>query len=222
MTPPTAVLFDNDGLLLDSESVWTRAEEDLFERYGLEFTIDHKLELVGTNPKIAGAILEQHLEQPGRGPALVEELDALVIVELEGGVDPMPGARGLVAALRSAGTPIALVSNSPRPFMERALALVGMEGQFGALVSGHEVAAPKPAPDPYLEACAQLGVEPTLDAIVLEDSPTGVEAGLAAGLTVIGVPSVPGVALERAHLTAASLQDASLVERLGLSAPTPG
>ena len=69
MTPPTAVLFDNDGLLLDSESVWTRAERDLFERHGLEFTIDHKLELVGTNPKIAGGILEQRLEQPGRGPA---------------------------------------------------------------------------------------------------------------------------------------------------------
>lgn len=217
MTPPTAVLFDNDGLLLDSESVWTRAERDLFERYGVELTIDHKLELVGTNPEITGGIMERSLEQPGRGAELVEELEALVMEELEGGLDPMPGARELVAALRAGGTPIALVSNSPQRFMERALTLVEMEGQFGALVSGHEVAAPKPAPDPYLEACRQLGVEPSAHVIVLEDSPTGVEAGLAAGLTVIGIPSVPGLALERAHMTVASLQDASLVERLGLA-----
>ena len=214
MPAPSAVLFDNDGLLLDTESVWTRAERDLFERHGFEFTPDHKLELVGTNPKVAGGILERRLKQRGQGPELMAELDALVYAELEGGVEPMPGARELVAALRRAGTPIALVSNSPRAFMKRALDLVGMQGEFGALVSGHEVAAPKPAPDPYLEACSELGVAPTREAVVLEDSPTGVESGLAAGLTVVGVPSVPGVDLERAHRTASSLADADLVAEL--------
>lgn len=119
-----------------------------------------------------------------------------MIAELENGVELMPGATALVEALRAAATPIALVSNSPRGFMERALELVAMQDAFDALVSAHEVAAPKPAPDPYLEACRLLGVEPGPGVIVLEDSPTGVEAGLAAGLTVIGIPSLEGVELE--------------------------
>jgi HAD superfamily hydrolase (TIGR01509 family) len=208
---PSAVLFDNDGLLLDTESVWTRAESDLFERHGFEFTPDHKLELIGTSPKVAGGIIERRLEQPGRGAELMIELDELVFAELEGGVEPMPGARELVAALRDAGVPTALVSNSPRRFIERALEIVGMTGQFGALVSGHEVPEPKPAPDPYLEACSKLGVPPSLDVVVLEDSPTGVQAGLAAGLTVIGVPSVRGVVLDPAHRTASSLSDPELL-----------
>ena len=75
------------------------------------------------------------------------------------------------------------------------------------VISAHEVAAPKPAPDPYLEACRRLGVEPGPDVIALEDSPTGVAAARAAGLTVIGVPSVEGVELVEAHHIAASLAD---------------
>ncbi len=62
---PDAVVFDNDGLLLDTESVWTRAEQDLFERRGLEFTARHKRELVGTSAEIAGGILERRLGEPG-------------------------------------------------------------------------------------------------------------------------------------------------------------
>ena len=76
------------------------------------------------------------------------------------------------------------------------------------MVSAHEVAAPKPAPDPYLEACRRLGVEAGPSVVALEDSPTGVAAARAAGLTVIGVPSIQGVALDEAHHLAESLLDA--------------
>jgi beta-phosphoglucomutase-like phosphatase (HAD superfamily) len=69
------------------------------------------------------------------------------------------------------------------------------------------VAAPKPAPDPYLEACRRLGVEPGPSVVALEDSPTGVAAAVAAGLTVIGVPSIEGVLLDEAHHLAESLVD---------------
>ena len=81
------------------------------------------------------------------------------------------------------------------------------------LVSGHEVAAPKPAPDAYLEACAQLDLMPSREIVVLEDSPTGVASGLAAGLTVLGVPSVDGVVLDDAHEVYASLAEPRLHER---------
>jgi HAD superfamily hydrolase (TIGR01509 family) len=204
---PAAVVFDNDGLLLDTESVWTRAEEDLFERRELEFTPADKLELVGTSAEIAGGILERRLGEPGRAGELLEELNALVVAELEHGVEAMVGARELLERLREQGVPIGLVSNSPLRFVKRSIEIVGFESHFDVVLSAHEVAAPKPAPDPYLEACRRLGVEPGPSVVALEDSPTGVAAARAAGLTVIGVPSIEGVELDEAHHLAETLLD---------------
>jgi HAD superfamily hydrolase (TIGR01509 family) len=208
---PAAVLFDNDGLLLDTESVWTRAEQDMFETYGLEFTFEHKHELIGKSGPMASKLLEGWLAQEGRGVELMAELDQLVVAELEHGVEAMVGARDLLERLQAQGTPIGLVSNSPLSFVERSLEIVGFEAIFDTVVSGHEVAAPKPAPDPYLEACRRLGVEAGPNVIALEDSPTGVAAARAAGLTVIGVPSVDGVELAEAHHIAATLLDESVL-----------
>jgi HAD superfamily hydrolase (TIGR01509 family) len=213
---PDAVIFDNDGLLLDTESVWTRAEEDLFERRGTEFTPADKRELVGTSAEIAGRVLERRLGEPGRAAELIEELNALVVAELEHGVEAMVGAAELLHALQLRGTPIGLVSNSPLAFVRRSLELVGFVDRFDVVLSAHEVEAPKPAPDPYLEACRRLGVRAGPGVIALEDSPTGVAAARAAGLTVIGVPSIDGVALEEAHHLAESLLDAVIARRLAL------
>jgi HAD superfamily hydrolase (TIGR01509 family) len=213
---PAAVVFDNDGLLLDTESVWTRAERDLFARRGLDFTPADKRELVGTSAEIAGGILERRLEEPGRGPALIEELNELVVAELEHGVEAMVGARELLHELKRRGTPLGLVSNSPLAFVRRSLEIVGFGDHFEVVVSAHEVAEPKPAPDPYLEACRRLEVEPGLEVVALEDSPTGVAAARAAGLTVIGIPSLEGIALEEAHEIAESLLDGVVARRLSL------
>jgi HAD superfamily hydrolase (TIGR01509 family) len=213
---PDAVVFDNDGLLLDTESVWTRAEEDLFERRGLEFTPADKRELVGTSAAIAGAILERRLGERGRAGELIEELNALVVAELEHGVETMVGARELLERLREQGVPIGLVSNSPLRFVRRSIEIAGFERLFDVVLSAHEVAAPKPAPDPYLEACRRLGVEPGPSVVALEDSPTGVAAARAAGLTVIGVPSVEGIELEEAHHLAESLLDGIVARQLNI------
>ena len=218
MEAPDAVVFDNDGLLLDTESVWTRAERDLFARRGAEFTPADKRELVGTSAEIAGGLLEKRLAEPGRAGALIEELNELVIAELEHGVEAMVGARELLDGLGERGVPLGLVSNSPIAFVRRSLEIVGFEDRFDVLVSGHETAAPKPAPDPYLEACRRLGVEPGPDVVALEDSPTGVAAARAAGLTVIGIPSIEGVALEEAHHLAADLLDEVVSSRVMPSA----
>jgi HAD superfamily hydrolase (TIGR01509 family) len=213
---PVAVVFDNDGLLLDTESVWTRAEQDLFARRDATFTPADKRELVGTSAEIAARVLERRLDEPGQGAALIEELNALVVAELEHGVEAMVGARELLHSLRLRGTPIGLVSNSPFAFVARSLQLVGFEDHFDVVLSAHEVAAPKPAPDPYLEACRRLGVVPGPEVVALEDSPTGVAAARAAGLTVIGVPSIEGVALEQAHHLAESLLDDVVSRQLAL------
>jgi HAD superfamily hydrolase (TIGR01509 family) len=211
---PDAVVFDNDGLLLDTESVWTRAEEDLFERRDLTFTPADKRELVGTSAAIAGRVLEARLGVPAA--EVMEELNALVIAELERGVEAMVGARELLERLRQRGTPIGLVSNSPLRFVQRSLEITGLDGIFDVVLSAHEVANPKPAPDPYLEACRRLGVEPGPNVVALEDSPSGVAAARAAGLTVIGVPSLVGVALEEAHLIARDLLDEVVATTLAL------
>ncbi len=213
---PIAVVFDNDGLLLDTESVWTRAEHDLFERRGLEFTPADKRELVGTSAAIAGGILERRLGEPGRGSELIEELNELVVAELEHGVEAMLGARDLLHSLAQRGTPIGLVSNSPLVFVTRSLEIAGFADRFDVVVSAHEVEQPKPAPDPYLEACRRLGLEPGPDVVALEDSPTGVAAARAAGLTVIGIPSLDGIVLDEAHHIAGSLQDTVVARRLAL------
>ena len=216
MPQPDAALFDNDGLLLDTESVWSRAEQTLFQSRGRDFTIEHKRALVGSSEKIAGRKLASFLEEPGRERQIMEELNDLVLAELEGGVDPMVGAVELIELLRSAGVPVGLVSNSPRRFIERSHQVAATGIEFDVVVSGHEVPEAKPAPDAYLEACSQLGLEPGRGIVVLEDSPGGVAAGRAAGLFVIGIPSVPGVELD-ADIVAPTLEHDAVLEHLGIS-----
>src|SRR3954447_7385876 len=109
---PDAVVFDNDGLLLDTESVWTRAEQDLFDLRDADFTPADKLELVGTSAEIAGGILERRLGAPGGAAELIEELNELVVAELEHGVEAMLGARDVLERLQGK-VPVGLVSNSP-------------------------------------------------------------------------------------------------------------
>jgi HAD superfamily hydrolase (TIGR01509 family) len=209
-----AVLFDNDGLTLDTEPAWTRAEVVLFERHGSTFTPEHKRELLGSAPIDAAVKLERMLGRPG--DELNVELYELVLEEVAAGVEPMPGVVELLAALRAAGIPVGLVSNSRRGFVERGLRAAGLDDAFGVIVTAEEVARPKPAPDAYVAAAVALGAAPG-ECAVLEDSPTGLAAGRAAGALTIGVPSLPGVTLE-ADVVAASLEDPAVWLALGLEA----
>ncbi|MDX6641514.1 MAG: hypothetical protein QOF12_2525 [Solirubrobacteraceae bacterium] len=212
---PAAVAFDNDGLLLGTEDAWTRAEVTLFARHGREFTLEDKRDLLGSSRAIAAGKLERLLDAPGRGEALMDELEDLVMAEAARGIEPMPGAVELVDALRAAGTPLAVVTNATRAFVELTLASAAIRDRFEVVVCAQDVVHPKPAPDLYLAACAALRVEPAR-AAGLEDSVTGVAALKAAGLFAIGVPSLPGVVLEQADLVAPSLADPAVHRALGL------
>jgi len=215
--PFQAVVFDNDGLLLDTEEAWSRAEITLFERHGSVFTEEHKRSLIGSARVTAAAKLEQMLDLPGRGEELMDELHDLVMEEALAGVSPRPGALELMEALARTGVPLAVASNSTRPFVERVLGGAGLlDGRFLTVVTADDVAEPKPAPDLYLAACAALGAAPESSA-ALEDSPPGVASAAAAGMFVIAVPYFPGTEIPGASLTAGSLADAEVHTALGLA-----
>jgi len=213
---PACVIFDCDGLLVDSESAWTRAEATLYERHGIAFTLEHKQELLGTSGPIAMATLERHLGlDDGAGAALLGELNVLALEEVEREAPALPGAVELVTALTEAGVPIGVASNSPHVLVEASLRSARLQDAFAAVVSAQDVAHGKPAPDVYLEACRQLGADPAAS-VALEDSPTGVEAARAAGLHVVGVPSLEGVELPGADTLAASLHAPAVWAAVGL------
>ena len=216
MNACAGVVFDNDGLLLDTEDAWTRAEETLFARRGRVFTSEHKRSLIGSAHTVAAVKLEAMLELPGEGEPLMGELHELVMEEALAGVAPRPGALELLERLAEAGIPVAVASNSQRAFVQRTLSGADLlDGRFQTVVSVEDVAQPKPAPDIYLEACRRLGAEPSACA-ALEDSATGVAAAAAAGMYVIGVPYFAGAELPGSDLLVDSLADPAVAVALGL------
>lgn len=201
---PKAVVFDMDGLLVDSEVLWGRAERRVVEGYGRAWEPEVQQLLLGSGPADAAALLARHL-----GVADADEVDrrllAASVEEFRAGVPLRPGAGPLVAALRGR-LPLAIASNSRRVLVDLALSSAGLCGVMDAVVSAEDVARPKPAPDPYAGACALLGVDPAA-AVAFEDSPTGVVSARAAGCWVIGCPSLPGTRLDGAHATVAALTE---------------
>jgi len=182
-----AVVFDMDGLLLDTEVVWQAAEEQLFAAHGAVFTREDKMAVIGTSFDITARYFAERLSQPPeRGPALIEEMVLSMYDALQVDVAGRPGALELVARLRGR-LPLALASNSPRRLVDAALATARLTDVFDVIVTSDDVARSKPAPDIYLLVCQRLGVEPE-HVLALEDSSAGVAAAKAAGLACIAVP----------------------------------
>jgi HAD superfamily hydrolase (TIGR01509 family) len=182
-----AVVFDMDGLLLDTEVVWQAAEEQLFAAHGAVFTREDKLAVIGTSFDLTARYFAERLGQPPeQGPALVEEMVLSMYQALQVDVAGRPGALELVARLRGR-LPLALASNSPRRLVDAALATARLTDVFDVIVTSDDVARSKPAPDIYLLVCERLGVAPE-HVLALEDSGAGVASAKAAGLACIAVP----------------------------------
>ena|ERR1700761_2212204 len=203
-----AVVLDCDGLLVETESGWTRAETAIFAEHGFGFGTAEKQLLIGGTLEAGGTAMAEYFGQPGCGPALAERLADLVWQELSAGAPALPGARELVGRLRDRGIRFAVASNSPRRFVDAALRSAALDDLFAVVITADDVDQAKPAPDLYLRACADLAAEPA-HSVAFEDSRTGVASARAAGMFVVGVPSVPGSTLD-ADALSRSLADPGL------------
>jgi HAD superfamily hydrolase (TIGR01509 family) len=186
-----AVLFDMDGLLIDSEPLWFEVETEVMTRLGGTWSQADQEALLGSSLDRSVRYFLKRAAWPA-DPAEVGEwmLSGIVAKVRDRGVPVMPGAAELVAAVAASGLPYALVTSSQRRFVDAVLARTGL--RFPVVVSGSDVTRGKPDPEPYLLATARLGVPPG-QCLVLEDSITGVTAAEAAGCFVVAVPTLGGI-----------------------------
>jgi HAD superfamily hydrolase (TIGR01509 family) len=190
---PAAVVFDCDGLLLDTAPLWEAAERRVVVARGGVWDRGSRAAVHGLSMSGAAAILAKHVKSPAPVAQLVAELvDAFRIETVRRGVDPMPGATGLLRDLQG-WRPLAVASNMPEPLLHWVLAQAGLAAAFVVAVGSSVRRRPKPAPDIYRDACAELGFSPRI-CHALEDSQPGVDAGVAAGLPVTGVSSSTSLA----------------------------
>ena len=184
-----AVLFDMDGLLVDSEPLWFEVERTVMARLGGQWgKADQQALIGGSLDRTVSWLLAKAAVPASRDDVarwLVAEMAALIGAR---GLPLQPGAGPLLAGLDAVGVPCALVTASSRAVMEAVLKATALS--FSVTICGDDVRRGKPDPEPYRLAADKLGV-PTTGCVVLEDSPTGIAAARAAGCPVIAVPSVP-------------------------------
>lgn len=200
---PVGVVFDLDGVLVDSEAIWAAAEEATVLRLGGEYTPELRAALHGRGARDGGWIVAELLRRED-GDAIGQEVLDHALAALEREAKPVDGALELVEQLRGR-IPIGVASNSSRDLVETALRGAGL-GTFDTIVAAEDVAAAKPAPDAYLEACARLGVAPG-QAAAIEDSPAGVAAAKAAGMLAIGLDATGEIHLDSADVVVRSLRE---------------
>lgn len=192
---PQAVVFDLDGLLVDSEPAWEAAERALVtEDFGLAWDPAIRPLLLGRGPDDATRILADAVGADPREVA--RRILVRAVREIGRGVPARPGAADLLDAL-TGRVPVAVATNSRRVVADLCLSALpgGLAGRIDAVVCVEDVARPKPAPDVYQEACRRLGADPGR-CVAFEDSPVGSAAATAAGLWVVGVPSLAGTVLD--------------------------
>ena len=182
-----AVLWDMDGTLVDTEPIWWDAEMDTLNRLGARWTVDDCKSMIGSDLDASAEVWLGRIPPGAISKAeLMTEVHGAVIRGLESGVTFQPGALDLLAGLRAAGTPCALVSASYRSMVDAVLGHCPPDA-FDVTVAGDEVSRGKPDPEPYLTAARLVGADPAR-CVVLEDSPPGAAAGNASGALVIAIP----------------------------------
>lgn len=187
-TPVRGVLFDMDGVIIDTEKLYTRFWQEAGIALGYPMTKEHAMGLRSLNRAFGEAKLKSYFGEGIDYEAVrnkrIELMDAFIG---DNGVDPKPGVYALLDALHEKGIPCAIASSSPHSRIEQYLKPLGLYSRFDAIVSGYDVAKGKPEPDIYLTAASKIGIDPKF-CYAVEDSPAGILSAYKAGCMPIMVP----------------------------------
>jgi HAD superfamily hydrolase (TIGR01509 family) len=182
-----AVVFDLDGVLLDSEQLWDAAREQLAKEQGGRWHDRAQRDMMGMSSREWSRYMHERIGLPEPPDEINREVVERLATGYRERLPAIEGAREAVERL-TARWPLGLASSSNRELIDLALELLGVSDLFKATVSSEEVARGKPAPDVYLEAARRLGVDPAR-AAAIEDSQNGILAAKAAGMRVIAIPN---------------------------------
>jgi len=212
-----AVLFDMDGLLVDTEPLWFETETEVMARLGASWSEQDQEALLGGSMEHTVAYLLAKATVPAPQPGEVARwmLDGMLTRAAQGRVTVRPGARDLVSQVAAAGLRYALVTSSEREFTDAVLKATGLP--FTVTVTADDVERTKPDPDPYLRGAALLGAAPG-QCVVLEDSLNGVTSATLAGCKVIAVPSLLPVPPAEGRLVVTSLTEVTVATLRALAA----
>ena len=203
-----AVVFDLDGVLLQSEEVWDDVRERYVRERGGRYDEEVQRAMMGMSAPEWSRFLHEEAGVPDAPETINRDVVERMLEAYRRELPLLPGAKEVVRRA-AAAFPLALASSSNRAIFEASLELAGLTACFRATVSSEEVARGKPAPDVYLEAARRLGVAPEACAAV-EDSHSGIASAKAAGMRVIAIPNAcypPGEeALDLANVTLESLE----------------
>ncbi len=220
-----AAIFDMDGLLLESESLWRRAEGEAATRLGLPLTEADFMETTGVRMRdVARIWFDRH---PWQGPSPDEVADLVIdrVVELVAEAQPLPGVVDTLELCASHGLRLALCSSSDRRLIDTVLTTLELEPYFELSHSAEHDEYGKPHPQPYLSTAAKLGVAPR-NCLAFEDSVTGCLSAKSAGMTVVAVPDPesqgqPGYGIADLVMGSLSRFDAETLDQVASGVPAP-
>jgi HAD superfamily hydrolase (TIGR01509 family) len=207
-----AVVFDLDGLMFDTEALFFRTASEMLAARGKAFTPEIMRAMIGRRSREVGHLLQTMtgLDEPVE--VLLADVRQRFYAEIDTAVHPTAGLFRLLDRLKHAGLPLAVATSSSRSYAERLLVRHGLRERFRVLLGSEDVSRGKPDPEIYTLAARRFDVLPEA-VLVLEDSPAGVTAGVAAGAFVVGVPHEhsPADALQAAHLIVPRLDSPELL-----------
>ena len=218
----TAVIFDLDGLMADSEPLAEWAWAQVLARYGCQLDDETLQEILGLRVIDSAAHLCRRYQLPLTPEEAAAERDRLFLAAVPAQLSACLGLYPLLDDLETRGVPLGVATSGHQQYVSLALRTLGVAGRFQAIATGDQVARGKPAPDIYLLAARQLDIPPH-DCLALEDAPLGVAAAQAAGMTCIAVPNprLPPTKFSRADRVLTSLQEVhtALDDLLTMSKP---
>ncbi len=218
---PRAVVFDMDGLMFNTEEVYTLVGTELMRRRGHDFSDGLKNAMMGLPPQAAFEAMIRWHALDDRWDELMPESDGIFLGLLDDHLEPMPGLWELLAALEAASIPKAIATSSGRECVDDILARFDLHARFQFILTAEDVTHGKPHPEIYQTAAGRLGLRAP-QVLVLEDSQNGCRAAAAAGAFTVAVPGEHSREhdFSVASLVVDSLSDSRLYEALGMRPPT--